>query len=325
MKTSPYSDNHEGKPRKMGVELEFSGLPIEQISDTIISLYGGKAKYQNNYKCSISGTKYDEFGPFKVELDATLLKDEKLAGYLKRIGINPGKLANSIEETVADSARHVVPMEIVTPPIPIKQLPELEEMRIALQKQAVKDTRSSVFNAFGLHLNPEVPSLEPDSIRDFLRSFIIMYDWLKDKLRIDPSRRVTPYIDPFPREYARLILKSDYEPDIETLIDDYLAYNPTRNRPLDMLPLFTFIDKDRVMNKIDDGLTTSRPTFHYRLPNCNIADKNWRITDEWNYWVVVERVASGKDRLADLSEKFLGSRSEQFIRQVSTRIKDILK
>jgi hypothetical protein len=33
-------------------------------------------------------------------------------------------------------------------------------------------------------------------------------------------------------------------PDLDTLIDDYLEYNPTRNRALDFLPLFLHLDED---------------------------------------------------------------------------------
>lgn len=319
MKESPYATNYEGKPRRMGVELEFSGLNLQEISETITGLYGGEIEYLGKYVSKVHTETFQEAGPFHVELDASLLKDGKMRGYLDKLSMGKEKLAEKVEELIADSAMEFVPMEIVSPPILITELPELERLRDALQKQAVEGTRSSVFNAFGLHLNPELPSFEPDEIRDFLRAFILMYDWLEERHDVDTTRHITPYIDPFPKKYARVIMQPDYAPDLSTMIDDYLMHNPTRNRPLDMLPLFTHLDEKRVTDVVDDGLTSSRPTFHYRLPNCDISNPDWRFKDEWNKWVVVERVASNKEKLARLTESYL-----EFLEHPGKRFMDVI-
>ena len=100
-----------------------------------------------------------------------------------------------------------------------------------------------------------------------LKSFFCLYDWMIDVERPDLARRVTPYINHFESDYIKLVLNRDYDPTIEQLIDDYLEYNPTRNRNLDMLPLFAFIDEKRVRSVVDDPRVNARPTFHYRLPN----------------------------------------------------------
>jgi hypothetical protein len=305
MISSPYTTNYEGQARRMGVELEFSGLTLQEISDTIASCFGGRIDIKGRYVSEILTERFSDAGSFSVELDASLLKDGKMSGYLNRLSLGKKEIADRMEDLIADSAMEFVPMEIVTPPLLISDLPELEKLREALQKQSVEGTRSSVFNAFGLHLNPEVPSLEADSLRDFLRAFILMYDWLEERHDVDSSRHVTPYIDPFPRKYARLIMQESYRPDISQLIDDYLLHNPTRNRPLDMLPLFTFIDEQKVTTAVNDGLTTKRPTFHYRLPNCDISNPEWSFTQEWNHWVVVERIASNKDKLQKLTASYL--------------------
>jgi len=325
MKTSPYATNYEGKPRRMGVELEFSGLTLREISETITELYGGVIEYKGKYISEIKTDRFKEAGSFAVELDASLLKDGKMAGYLDRIALGKKDIAEKIEDIIADSAMDFVPMEIISPPILITDLPELERLRSALQTQAVEGTRSSVFNAFGLHLNPEVPSLEPGEIRDFLRAFILMYDWLEEHHDVDTTRHITPYIDAFPRKYAKVIMQRDYRPDMDSLIDDYLKHNPTRNRPLDMLPLFTFINKNKVLSIVDDGLTSSRPTFHYRLPNCDISNPLWTLAQEWNRWVVVERIASSKDKLEKLTSsylEYLEKPGKRFVTVVSKHIKD---
>jgi len=289
----------------MGVELEFSGLNLQEISETIVGLYGGEVEYKSKYISEVKTDRFKEAGRFKVELDASLLKDGKMAGYLDTLSLGKKDIAEKIEDIIADSAREFVPMEIVSPPILLTELPELEKLRISLQMQAVEGTRSSLLNAFGLHLNPDVPSLEASEIRDVLRAFILMYDWLEEHHDVDATRQITPYIDQFPKKYSRVIMQPDYEPDIHTLIDDYLIFNPTRNRPLDMLPFFTFINEEKVTRVIQDGLTTKRPTFHYRLPNCDISNPDWTLVKEWNNWVVVERIASNKDLLRRLTKSYL--------------------
>ncbi len=296
MKTPPSATDHEGQPRTIGVEVELSGLTLEEIAAAVIATYGGRVEPESRsrYQCEVVGHRFDQFGAFKIELDASLLKDGRLDDTFRKIGLEAGELTDSIEDLVERSAMHVVPMEVVTPPLPLERLPELEELREALLKRAVKDTRSAWFFAFGLHLNPSVPSVEATELRDVLRAFLLLYEWLVERLEVDTARKLTPYIDPFPRRYSKLVLTPGYEPDLTGLIDDYLEHNPTRNRPLDMLPLFTWLDRDRVLSVVDDGLTSSRPTFHYRLPNCNIADPAWSITREWDHWVVVERLAADK-------------------------------
>ena len=73
-----------------------------------------------------------------------------------------------------------------------------------------------------------------------------LFDWLRSRCHPDLSRRISPYIEPYPLDYARLILQPDYAPDSGRLIDDYLRHNPTRNRALDMLPVFAHLDEARV-------------------------------------------------------------------------------
>lgn len=305
MKTSPYKTNFEGKPRKIGIEIEFAGLDIEQIAEIVTGCVGGKPDFKDRYVCEINGTEIGEHGPVVIELDAAMLKDGKLTKYMDIMGLDDPKISGSIEDFLSKAAASVVPMEIVTPPIPFDQMDYVEAIREALRKNAAEGTEFSILHAFGLHLNPELPSLDAPEIRDFLRAFLVMYEWLDEKHRIDTSRKLTPYIDPIPDEYALLILQEGYDPDVPTLIDGYLKHNPTRNRPLDMLPLFTFMDKERVLSVVDDGLTSSRPTFHYRLPNCEISNSDWSIAQEWNHWAVVERVAYNKEKLNELCANHL--------------------
>jgi hypothetical protein len=88
---------------------------------------------------------------------------------------------------------------------------------------------------------------------------------------INLTRRITSYIDPFPIEYVRKVIAPAYRPDLGTLIDDYLEHNPTRNRALDLLPLFLHLDEERVRAITDDPLIKPRPTFP--LPPAQLRDR----------------------------------------------------
>jgi hypothetical protein len=147
---------------------------------------------------------------------------------------------------------------------------------------------------------------------------------LRRRIDVDPMRRILPYIDPFPLAYIRKILRGDYAPDISALIDDYIADNPTRNRELDMLPLFAHLDEDRVRRQLDDPLIKSRPTYHYRLPDTNFNKSGWGAVEEWNRWVIVERLAANPERLARLAELFLQRNPEDFQERLALALRDWL-
>ncbi len=109
------------------------------------------------------------------------------------------------------------------------------------------------------------------------------------------------------------MLQPDYPADVGRLIDDYLEHNPTRNRPLDLLPVLAYLDKDRVMSKVEDPhLVKARPAYHYRLPNCLTDEPNWRIAREWNTWVAVERLAADADKLAAMSRDYITADAASF-------------
>jgi hypothetical protein len=111
---------------------------------------------------------------------------------------------------------------------------------------------------------------------------------------MDPARRALRFATAYPLAYRRLLFAPDYAPDMPALISDYLRHNPTRNRGLDLLPLFAHLDPLRVRAAVHDPRIKSRPTFHFRLPNSQVGTPGWRISDEWRVWLEVERLASDR-------------------------------
>jgi hypothetical protein len=184
------------------------------------------------------------------------------------------------------------------------QLEHLDTLTAKLREAGALGTHRSPVYAFGLHLNPEMPALHAETISAYLRAFLCLYDWLLKVSEVDWSRRVTPYINPFPIEYVRRLVAPDYTPSLTELMDHYLVWNADRNRALDMLPLFAHLDEDRVRAAIDDPRIKPRPTLHYRLANCDIDRPDWGIHTAWRHWLEVERLASDGERLTEIAAAY---------------------
>lgn len=129
--------------------------------------------------------------------------------------------------------------------------------------------------------------------------------WIRQDAEIDISRKLTPYINEYEMKYIRHILRPEYQPDLKTLIKDYFEYENSRNRPLDLLPAFMFMDEEFTQGHLEEELTSARPTFHYRLPNCSIENEEWSLAQEWNRWWLVEKLADDEQALKRYSKAFL--------------------
>lgn len=290
----------DGGVRRLGVELEMQGLDIDALSALVADHVGGEIERVSQYEHVVRG---DDAGDWLVELDFAYLKQRgREAGSDDTV---LGQIDEAAEELLAAGSRMLVPMEIVTPPLPMNEIDRLEALVGRLRDAGARGTRDGIAFAFGLHLNPELPDTEPRTVTGYLKAFLCLYDWLKMRSRVDLLRRLTVYIDPFPLDYVRKVVSPDYWPGQDTLIDDYLAYNPTRNRALDMLPPFAEVDEARVRAAVDDDRIKPRPALHYRLPNCEINEPGWGIRRAWSDWLQVEHLAADEDRLAAVGAAYI--------------------
>ncbi|RUO36158.1 alpha-L-fucosidase [Aliidiomarina shirensis] len=303
----PAAQTSNNEERRVGIEIEFSGLKLQEATNVLLKYLEKNCdkceqSEKGRYEHVISG---DSAGDWIIEFDYD---------YLKKIGRESeyNDWRDSAEKGLAWIAESVVPIEVVSPPLPLHRLPEVESLIDELREAGAKGSSDSIAYAFGMQLNPELPDLEADTICAHIKSFLCLYDWLLKKIDPDISRRISNYIDPFPKAYLELVLKSNYWPSREQLIDDYLQHNPTRNRALDMLPLFRHIDEERVLNTVNDKLIKSRPTFHYRLPGSEIHRPNWGLFSVWNDWVRVEQLADNRELLNKVSEEYLSEIKKLF-------------
>ncbi|HLW28969.1 MAG TPA: amidoligase family protein [Kiloniellales bacterium] len=302
----PLTRNADGEVRNVGVEIEFAGLDALQAASCVRQLFGGRLVEHDPYSFTVENTC---FGDFKCELDSHYAHaTEEDVRSLKDLlfGLLDDRqaqdLARKAGALIGDVARHWMPVEIVGPPTPYVDIGAYDRLADALAEAGAEGTQESLIYSFGMQLNPEVAAYDADYICRHIQAYCLASEWLRSAIQVDVTRRVLPFVDRFPIAYQRLILRHDYRPDLGQLIDDFIEHNPTRNRELDLLPLFCFIDERRIADSVDMTLVKPRPTFHYRLPNASLGIRGWSVMQEWNRWVAVERLAANNERRLPMIE-----------------------
>jgi len=307
---APVRTNADGQERKVGLELEFTGIPLDRTAGIVTKVFGGEVKKVHGFRYKVKDTR---FGDFNVELDAHVLKKMAQRNYLEKLGIDAGDSdltgpLDDMEYRIGKLAQKVVPAEIGMPPVPMSRLGDLEPLREALRKEKASGSEASWMYAFGMHINAEVPDLGVQTLLRYLRAFLLLYDWLLKEHVVDLSRRISPFIDPFPHPFSVKMLNTRYDPVLSQFISDYLEDNATRNRPFDLVPVMALLDEERVLPAVEEEKNQPRPTFHYRLPNSNVDDPDWRFLDEWERWLWIEKLAHNEELIKKMSRLYLQHR-----------------
>ncbi|MBE0485329.1 amidoligase family protein [Marinobacter sp.] len=298
--------NHQGEERKVGVEIELSGLGYNELIDHAARLLDAPPKLTSRYVTKLDTSD----GTFTIELDSDPIKDLDLDD--ERMPQSLRDLGNHAMDVIDFAAEKIVPLEIVGPPLAFSKVGLIEHLVDELRELGAEGSREAIYFAFGLQLNPELPDLQPDTLVRYLQAFAALYDWLKARHQIDISRKFTTYIEPWNSRYTEKLMADEYNPDMQTLMRDYLHFNPTRNKALDLLPLFAHIDADLLAEYVDDPRIKSRPTLHYRLPDCDIDNPRWHFSTVWNDWVVLEQLTNHPDDLKALRQAFRESQKFSF-------------
>ena len=296
----PVLDSESGAERAAGFEFEFGNLPIARAAQTLHAALGGELEQISPFEAVLHDS---SLGRLKIERDADVLKSARYRKLLEGIGLDfePGSIGHEIETNIDNASRGLIPCEVVTAPIPLRQLQTLDTLVAELNALGAEGTQDSLIYAFGLHINPSLPAEDSETITRYIQSYLLLHPWLVELSGTDITRRfLTRYIDPFPHSYMEKVLRTGYRPDQAALITDYMEHNPTRNRALDMLPILAHLDHDAVVNQLGEDeqrLVKGRPAFHYRLPDCKVNEPGWSVADAWNRWVYVEMLANQPDLL----------------------------
>lgn len=280
----PCARTRTGNLRRVGVEVELGGLTEEQVAIAVRDVLGGQIETLDPGRV----VKDTSLGDIEVYLDSRWLTD---AG-----------------EGLRDVARHIVPVEIVTAPIVPEDIAQLDDLMTHLRKLGATGTNAGMLLGFGVHFNPEVTGETLDDILPTLTAFALSEDALRAEAQIDLSRRMMPFVGPYPRKLVDALAEGGIA-DLKALIELYLRLAPSRNHGLDMLALFAHLDHDAVAGALDMASITGRPTYHYRLPDCRIDEEGWSLVLEWNRWVRVEEIAANSDLLKQLADAWIAHRS----------------
>lgn len=284
----PVTVGVDGVPRHVGVELEFGSITAREAASALQGIFGGRSYGEDDQDVRVSGS---EIGDFTVKLDTRYAHPaDPRDGWMGRLRVLSAKY-------VGKAARYVVPSEFVTAPLPMHDLPKLERAVDALRKAGASGTFERSLFAFAVHLNPEVPKRDVETVVAIMKAFVGLDDWLRESFQPKRLRRALGFASPYPEAYRRRLMDPAYWPDVDTLIDAYIDANPTRNRDLDMLPLLLNLDEERVRRRLPKEKIGNRPAFHYRLPGARLGDPDWCIAAIWNGWVAVEALAADRERL----------------------------
>jgi hypothetical protein len=286
-------NTESGATRKVGFELEFTGLNLDSTIEAVVHAFKGVER-----KRSVAHAEIDvkNFGVFTVELDWNYLK--------QKAATEDTHAENEWLDLLSQAAALLVPVEVVCPPISLHHMKKLTPLVTYLRRAGAIGTEDSLIAAYGVHINAEAPDLELVTLRAYVEAFALLQWWLVEEHQVDLARRVSPYIDLYPEKYLKELFTAEYA-DTGAFMDGYLKHNASRNRALDLLPLLTHIDAQRVRRAVSDPKIKARPTFHYRLPNCQIDKPDWNLAQSWNTWWVVEELANMPQELERLKTRFL--------------------
>jgi hypothetical protein len=280
----------DGSLRRVGVEIEFLGPSAQVAAEALAHDLGGSCKAEDPHAFRVSGV---GLGDLLVETDLRHVHPDRHPELSLRLGHRMAAWLGTV-------ASPFVPRELITAPIPIARLPEMDTVVASLRSAGSYGRGAVLWDTLGLHFNIDPPRLDAATVMAFLKAFLLVNDRLRREIVRGSFRRALVLPPDYPQAYKRRVLDPDYWPDLPGLTDDYLAANPTRKRALDLLPLLAHFDEERVRSVLPHEKIGSRPVFHYRLPHAHLSDPVWSIMPDWERWLLVERRAS---HLEDLSNE----------------------
>ncbi|MGR3512015.1 MAG: amidoligase family protein [Paracoccaceae bacterium] len=273
--------------RKIGVEIEFSGLTEDETANILQKRFGGHVGSHDAHRITLEGT---DIGKVKIELDTALrkLSDSRLVD----LGLS--------------LSRAVVPVEIVTQPLDGNQLERLDRVCDDLRDAGAHSTADGILLGFGVHLNFEIVAYQAAHTTRTILAFGLLEDWLRSTMQIDRTRRILPFIAPWPRDYVAAIACDRSDLAFDSVRTLYARHVNSRNHGLDLLPIFKAADEQAFEQLFPDQETIKgRPAFHFRLPDSRIDEPAWSLRQEYVNWCRIERFAEDPDRLDQLAKAFL--------------------
>jgi hypothetical protein len=285
----------DGSLRRVGVEVEFLGPSAQVAAQALAHDLGGACETVDPHAFKVAGT---HIGDLLIETDLRHVHPDQHP----ELGL---RLDRRVAAWLGTMVSPFVPRELITAPIPIARLPEMDRVVQSLRAAGARGRGTVLWDSLGLHFNVDPPRLDAATVTAFLKAFLIAGHRLRQEIVRGSVRRSLVLPPDYPLAYKRRVLDPDYWPDLTNLTEDYLTANPTRRRALDLLPLLAHFDEERVRSVLPHEKIGSRPVFHYRLPQAHLSDPAWSIMPDWERWLVVERLAMTPLRLAEMGQELL--------------------
>ncbi|MEY8838761.1 amidoligase family protein [Cribrihabitans sp. XS_ASV171] len=268
--------------RRIGLELEFAGLSEARAARVFAEATGGSARQvgEREWACETG-----PFGTCRFFLDTA---------YDEEIVETGGKPAEKI-------MRQLVPVELATDPFDPADLPQFDQAVAQLREAGAVGSRNGLLLGFGLHLNVDIASRETGYLAAVLTSYALLEAWFRRAAPIDISRRLMPFVAPYPDSFIDTLALLD-PVDLEELTEFYLRQVPSRNFGLDLLPVLADSAPETVASAVEGKPVKPRPAFHFRLPDCRIDEPDWSVMEAYDQWTMVEAVAADPDLMRRLRE-----------------------
>ncbi|HUF55567.1 MAG TPA: amidoligase family protein [Thermohalobaculum sp.] len=294
-----------GEQGRVGVEIEFAGLDAHAAARVLADALGGEAVVGGPHDARVTGSR---LGELELELDTRYARPpDEQSGLVDRALESLGA-----REEAVKLLSIVVPVELVTPPLAPAQFPALEEAVAALRAAGAEGTEVAPHYAFGMHLNISLDHGGAERAIRIAAAYGFAERWLRDRFPVDPSRRVVPFIDPYPKGWKVELAEAmagGAVPGIEAFVRLYQNYNPNRNRGLDLWPILGHLAPEAVARIHRQPVRNPRPAFHCRWPDSRVGDPGWSPWQELERWRRVERAADDPDRLERARAQSLGVES----------------
>ncbi|UOK69354.1 amidoligase family protein [Ancylobacter polymorphus] len=280
----------DGQARLVGVEIEFTRLSERGAAQCLSALIGGTVEEEDPHAFRLTGSRLGDIG---IELDMRHVHPGR-EGPARRLG----PLSLWLGAVVSP----LVPRELITGPLPVERLSELDGVVQALRTAGARGEGVILTDSLGLHFNVMPEATDAGTLLRLLQAYLVSEPALRQATLTSGLMRFHAP-PPYAADYVRRVLSADYRPDLATLCADYVAANPTRKRSLDLLPLFLELFPD-IGHRIS-GKVKPRAVLHYRLPLAYVGRPGWSLAADWNHWVAVEALADDPGRLTEACRQAL--------------------
>ncbi|PRY23131.1 putative amidoligase enzyme [Aliiruegeria haliotis] len=283
-------------PRRVGLEIEFAGLSLPDATGVVKQRFSGREIWNGAGEVTLQ---HSSIGKIEMYLDTAFRPESESAAAKAGVEI----------------AQSVVPLEIVTEPLLHTDLPQMEALVADLDAAGGHGGGKSLLIGCGLHLNIDLADSEEGSdLPRIALAYALLEGWLRWRDPPELSRRLLPFVDPFPADMVSDLAGMGPGMSCDDLFTLLSRYALSRNQGLDLLPAWAAVAPERYERDGPvDSAVSPRPAYHYRLPDCRIGDAEWSLAYEWDRWQLIENVARRTDLLEALCNLWLAADGTQLL------------